>query len=178
MKSTRSCAKNVRTGALFLSGIAALVLQVPLASAADFGLGVAHQGSGNTVLIPIRTESLFIEPEIRFDANSASGNSFHSVNPGVGVYWRKELGALFETYIGGKLAFGATKQTIGTTETKTGSITLGPTVGIQHFFSKQFSLGLDASLPYQHGKTTQTGQPDTTFHSWSTETRVLLRAFF
>ena len=56
MKSTRSCAKNVRTGALFLSGIAALVLQVPLASAADFGLGVAHQGSGNTVLIPIRTK--------------------------------------------------------------------------------------------------------------------------
>jgi len=178
MKSTENCAKHVKAGALFLSGIAALVLQVPLASAADFGLGVAHQGSGSTVLIPVRMENLFIEPEIRFEADSASGNSFHSVNPGVGVYWRKELGALFETYIGGKLAFGATKQTIGTTEIKTGSITLGPTIGIQHFFSKQFSLGLDASLPYQHGKTTQTAQPDTTFHSWRTETRVVLRAFF
>ena len=178
MKSTENCAKHVKAGALFLSGIAAFVLQVPLASAVDVGMGVALEGSGSTVLIPIRTEILFIEPEIQFASQTQPSLKSRSVTPGVGVYWRKELGALFETYIGGKLAFGATKQTIGTTEIKTGSITLGPTIGIQHFFSKQFSLGLDASLPYQHGKTTQTGQPDTTFHSWSTETRVLLRAFF
>ena len=175
MKLTENCAKHVKAGALFLSGIAALVLQVPLAQAVDIGLGVALEGSGSTVLIPIRIDFLFIEPEIQFSSQSQSGFKSNSVNPGVGVYWRKELGALFETYIGGKLAFGATKQTIGTTETKTGSITLGPTIGIQHFFSKQFSLGLDASLPYQHGKVKQTGQ---TFHSWETETRVLLRAFF
>src|SRR6266480_1223631 len=165
MKSTENCAKHVKAGAFFLSGIAALVLQVPLAQAVDIGLGVALEGSGSTVLIPIRIDFLFIEPEIQFSSQSQSGFKSNSVNPGVGVYWRKELGPLFETYIGGKLAFGATKQTIGTTETKTGSITLGPTIGIQHFFSKQFSLGLDASLPYQHRKTTQTGQPDTTFHS-------------
>ena len=40
------------------------------------------------------------------------------------------------------------------------------------------SLGMDASVQYRHGKVTQTGQPDQNFHSWDTETRVLLRAFF
>ena len=67
MKSTENCAKHVKAGALFLSGIAALVLQVPLASAVDFGLGVALEGSGSTVLIPIRTEILFIERVDPFD---------------------------------------------------------------------------------------------------------------
>jgi len=178
MKSTENCAKHLKAGALFLSGIAALVLQVPLASAVDVGLGVALEGSGSTVMIPIRIDFLFIEPEIQIQSQSQSGFKFQSVTPGVGVYYRKELGALFEGYLGGKVSFGTTKQTVGTTELKSASIRIGPVVGIQHFFSKQFSLGLDASLPYQHGKVKQTGQPDETFHSWETETRVLLRAFF
>jgi len=178
MRSTENCAKHVKAGALFLSGIAALVLQVPLAQAVDIGLGVALEGSGSTVMIPIRIDFLFIEPEIQIQSQSQSGFKFQSVTPGVGVYWRKELGPLFEGYLGGKLSFGTTKQTIGTTEFKEADIKIGPVIGVQHFFSKQFSLGLDASLPYRHGKVQQTGQPDETFHTWETETRVLLRAFF
>src|SRR5712672_1128302 len=115
MKSTENCAKHVKAGALFkagaliLSGIAALVLQVPLAQAVDVGLGVALEGSGSTVMIPIRIDFLFIEPEVQIQSQSQSGFKFRSVTPGVGVYYRKELGPLFEGYLGGKLSFTTTK---------------------------------------------------------------------
>jgi hypothetical protein len=178
MKSTKNCAKNVRTGALFLSGIAAFAIQVPPASAVDYGLGAAHQGQGNTVMVPIKTQSMLIEPEVLL--NNLSQSNFHSrvVNPGVGVYMRRELGSLFESYMGGRFVHESSKSEFAGNTFKSTAYTLGPTFGIQHFFSKQFSLGLDASLVYRTGKQTQTGQPDLHFHSWDTRTRVLLRAFF
>jgi len=88
---------------------------------------------------------------------------------------RKQLGPLFESYMGGRVVHNTLKSTVAGTDSKSTSFTLAPTFGIQHFFSKQFSLGLDASLEYFHGKTTQTGQPDQNSHGLSTQTRVLLR---
>jgi len=176
MESTKNHAR--KAGALFLSGFAALALQIPLASAADFGMGVAFEGSGSTVMVPIKTNTLLIEPQLQFDNSSATGSTFKNINPGVGVYLRKELGPLFESYMGGRVAYDQNKQTFPGGDFKSTSFSLGPTFGVQHFFSKQFSLGLDASLIYTNGKQTSSGQPDVHFHSLSTETRVLLRAFF
>ena len=177
MESNKNCAKYVRAGALFLSGIA-LVVQIPSVSAADYGLGVSFDGSGSTVMVPIKTDTLLIEPELRFNNSSASGSNFHSTGLGVGVYMRKQLGPLFESYMGGRVVHNTLKSTVAGTDSKSTSFTLAPTFGIQHFFSKQFSLGLDASLVYRTGKQTQTSQPELHFHSWDTRTRVLLRAFF
>jgi hypothetical protein len=167
----------VKAGALFLSGIA-LVLQLPPAAAVDYGVGVAHEGSGSTVMVPIRTGTLLIEPEILFSNRSATDTSFRLVNPGVGVYAPKELGSLFESYMGGRFAYRTLTNTSGGITSKDTSYALAPTLGIQHFFSKQFSLGLDASLEYRNGKQTRTGQRDQIYNSWNTHTRVLLRAFF
>ena len=175
MKKNR--AGNVKTGALFLSGIAALVLQIPPA-AADYGIGVAHEGNGSTVMVPIRTGSLLIEPEIQFSNQSQAGFHSRSVSPGVGVYLRKDLGSLFESYMGGRFVYSTNKFEFTGVDAKTTTYTIAPTFGIQHFFSKQFSLGLDASLQYRSGKQQQSGQPDSNFHDVSTTTRVLLRAFF
>jgi len=178
MRSIKNCAKHAKAGALFLSGIAAFVLQIPPASAADFGMGVAFDASGNTVMVPIKMETMLIEPEIRFDTGTGTGSNSSSMSAGAGVYVRKGLGPLFESYTGGRVVYSTFKSTSGATDSKSNSFILAPTFGIQHFFSKQFSLGLDASLRYGNGKSTQTGQPDSHFHNWGTETRVLLRAFF
>ena len=91
---------------------------------------------------------------------------------------RVNLGPLFESYLGGRLLYGSSESNFGSGDSKSRSFMLAPTVGIQHFLSKQFSLGLDASLEYRHGKQTSTGNPDQNFHSIGTATRILLRAYF
>jgi len=147
------------------------------AGAAEYGLGVAFD-NGATVLLPIRTDSLLIEPELNFSNQSSSTSSFKTFNVGSGAYVRRNLGPLFESYLGGRLLYGSSKSGSGSGDSKASSFTLAPTVGIQHFLSKQFSLGLDASLEYRHGKQTSTGNPDQNFHSIGTATRILLRAYF
>jgi len=147
------------------------------AGAAEYGLGVAYD-NGATVLLPIRTDSLMIEPEFNFSNQSSSGTSLKTVNVGSGAYLRWNLGPLFESYLGGRLLFGSSKSNSSGGESKATFFTLAPVVGIQHFLSKQFSLGLDASLEYRHGEQTTPGSPDQNFHSIGTATRILLRAYF
>ena len=147
------------------------------AGAAEYGLGVAYD-NGATVLLPIRTDSLLIEPELNFSNSSSSGQRLKNVNVGSGAYVRVNLGPLFESYLGGRLLYSSSESNFGSGDSKSRSFMLAPTVGIQHFLSKQFSLGLDASLEYRHGKQTSTGNPDQNFHSIGTATRILLRAYF
>jgi len=147
------------------------------AGAAEYGLGVAYD-NGATVLLPIRTDSLLIEPEFNFSNQSSSGQRLKNVNVGSGAYVRVNLGPLFESYLGGRLLYGSSESNFGSGDSKSRSFMLAPTVGIQHFLSKQFSLGLDASLEYRHGKQKSSGSPDQTFHSIGTATRILLRAYF
>jgi hypothetical protein len=68
MKSGKSCVKHSKAAVrvAFLSGFAALAIQIAPASAADYGVGVLHNGTGSTILFPIRTETLNVEPEINF----------------------------------------------------------------------------------------------------------------
>jgi hypothetical protein len=156
---------------------AVLAAGVLEAGAAEYGLGVAYD-NGATVFLPIRTDSLLIEPELNFSNSSSSGQRLKNVNVGSGAYVRVNLGPLFESYLGGRLLYGSSESNFGSGDSKSRSFMLAPTVGIQHFLSKQFSLGLDASLEYRHGKQTSTGNPDQNFHSIGTATRILLRAYF
>jgi hypothetical protein len=148
------------------------------AGAAEYGLGVAFN-NGGTVLLPIKTDSLLIEPELNFSNQSLSpGSRFKTVSAGSGVYVRQNLGPLFESYLGGRVAFGSSESSSGSGDSKSRFLMIAPTFGIQHYFSKQFSLGLDASLEYRNGKQTSTGSLDQNFHSIGTATRILLRAYF
>jgi hypothetical protein len=187
MKSGKSCVKHSKAAvrAALLSGIAALAIQIPPASAADYGVGVLHNGTGSTVLFPIRTESLNVEPEINF--SKATGDQpTHSLSIATGVYLRKQLGSSFESSVGARLGYRERKiQLSSTLESDSHSWFLTPTAGIQYFFTKQISIGFDVGLEYARvtSKTT-----DSTFfpnlntnssgHSWDTVTRIMLRAYF
>ena len=185
MKSEESCVKRSKAAArvAFLSGIAALALQVPPAAAADYGVGVLHNGTGSTVLFPIRTETLNVEPEINFfKATGDQPTRFLSI--ATGVYLRKQLGSSFESSVGARLGYRKQKQQFSTSESDFQSWFLTPTAGIQYFFTKQISIGFDVGLEYAKFTANST---DSTFpafdthssgHSWDTVTRIMLRAYF
>jgi hypothetical protein len=186
MKSVKSCVKHskaaVRAG--LLSGIAALAIQIPPASAADYGVGVLHNGTGSTVLFPIRTESLNVEPEINF-LKATGDQPTHSLSIATGVYLRKQLGSSFESSVGARLGYRERKiQLSSTLESDSHSWFLTPTAGIQYFFTKQISIGFDVGLEYARvtSKTTDSTFPpldtNSSGHSWDTVTRIMLRAYF
>ena len=187
MNSRKSCVKHSKAAvrvALF-SGIVALAIHIPPAAAADYGVGVLHNGTGSTVLFPIRTESLNVEPEINFfKASGDRPNRFLSL--ATGVYLRKQIGPSFESTVGARLGYRNQKNQLSSTlESDFHSWFLTPTAGIQYFFTKQISIGFDVGLEYAKftSKTT-----DSTFfpnlntnssgHSWDTVTRIMLRAYF
>jgi len=185
---------GAKAGALLLSGIA-LALLVPPASAADWGVGVAHFGQGNTVLIPIRMESLIVEPEIYY---SRSKQDFTSIPSGIngngtisqyglatGIYGRSELGPSFESYVGARagVSKGKFDQTSGisTFNQKYHSWFVAPTAGLQYYFAKQFSIALDVGLVYADSKekfTLGVDEQTTDSKDLSTLTRILLRGYF
>jgi len=177
MKSSKDCVKHSKAAvrAAFLSGIAALACQIPLASAADYGVGVFHNGQGSTVVAPIRLESLTVEPEVTLHRASGGGQTSNVTTLGTGIYVRKELGSLFESYLGGRVGYTSAKTPSSpVTETRTYSLT--PTFGVQHFFSKQFSIGLDVGLRYSNSSQKSLTTTHTT--NLDTDTRILLRAYF
>ena len=102
MKSRKSCVKHAKVAVrvALLSGFAALTVQIPLASAADYGVGVLFSGQGSTVLAPVRLESLTVEPELSFFRTSSNQETFHVVTLSTGIYVRKDLGQSFESYVG------------------------------------------------------------------------------
>jgi hypothetical protein len=166
----------VLAAALALAGIA------PPVSAADFGVG-ADFLDRRTILFPIRTESFLIEPEIRFNTSSSAasgGQTSSDYAPGLGVYLRKESGPQFETYWGARVGYQMSKDTVPGLELKDSTWRVTPAIGVQHFFSKQFSVGLDIGLQYSttESKTsTPTSSATGHEHGWDSIVRVLLRAY-
>src|SRR5882724_11293348 len=193
-------ARNAKAGALFLSGIAAFAIQIPPASAADYGLGVSH-GDSSTVLFPIKLDSLTIEPEISYRRlkvrNNAtfgttiisSDETITSYGLATGIYTRRTLGPTFEGYFGGRLGIGRSTDhgnqevtgTASSIQQKTRSWFLGPTAGLEYYFSKQFSIALDVGLIYEYSKNDfSSDSSDQTFRvrTVDTRTRMLLRGYF
>ncbi|HZT62111.1 MAG TPA: hypothetical protein VFA36_03170, partial [Burkholderiales bacterium] len=56
------------------------------------------------------------------------------------------------------------------------SFSIIPTVGIQHYFSKQFSVGVDVGLLYRDGTTKAPGG-DQDIKTIATVARILVRGF-
>jgi hypothetical protein len=169
-------AKTARR-ALFLVCAVALPAQ-----AADFGLGAAFN-DGLTVLVPIKTGSWLIEPELRISTQSTAAGgkqSIESYSAGAGFYARKEMGPLFESYFGARVSYSWGEQSQPGSDSKVRSWGVAPTLGVQHFFSKQFSVGLDAGLRYTTSETKISGAGSSTAseHGWDSVSRILVRAYF
>jgi outer membrane protein with beta-barrel domain len=153
------------------------------APALEYGLGTGFLNNGSqravSVLTPMRTDSVMIEPEGQFSSSSsaASGRS-HSLDVGAGLYGRRPLAQQLEAYLGGRLLRTTSKDESGGTTTKSNGWDLAPTVGVQYFLSRQFSVGLDAGLHYTTTETKVTGGSMSSQHGWNTEGRILLRGYF
>jgi len=190
MKSRKSCVKHAKVAVrvALLSGFAALTVQIPLASAADYGVGVLFSGQGSTVLAPVRLESLTVEPELSFFRTSSNQETFHVVTLSTGIYVRKDLGQSFESYVGGRIGYSRSKDRFdfgtGTQNAASHAWMLSPTFGVQHFFAKRFSIGLDVGLQYARfsQKTNLSDFPtlnsSANGYSSGTLTRILLRTYF
>ena len=190
MKSTG--AKHLKAGALFLAGIAPLAVQIPPASAADYGLGVAH-GNNSAVMVPIRLESLTVEPEVFYsrsktkgesDTTGSSNSTFTLYGLATGIYARRTLGPSFEGYFGGRVGIEKFRNNndSGTLsfQQKGDLWFVGPAVGLEYYFSKQFSIALDVGLIYDHVKNKSSFPTDQTIttNRVDTTTRMLLRGYF
>jgi hypothetical protein len=166
----------------FATFFAAAVLAGAAApAAADAGLGASFIDttgsnggtSGITVMVPIRTGQYLIEPQLAYFDQKIGNAKTKVQSPGVGLYMTKSVGSLFEAYYGGILAYNKTEQG-GVKDT---SFSIIPTVGIAHYFSKQFSLGVDAGLEYTDGTRKGAGA-DQDIRTISTVTRIVLRGYF
>jgi len=189
LKSTGNCSGRATARALVLSGIW-LAAPVPPAAAADYGVGATHNGEGDTVLVPIRMESLVVEPEVSYarfkstiTANGASGTSTStSYGLATGVYARRALGASFEGYFGGRAGIEKFRSSADSgLRQRVDTWFVAPTAGLQHYFSKQFSIALDVGLVYERDKNKLASgavEQTLTTRGVNTRTRILLRAYF
>jgi hypothetical protein len=150
-------------------------------AAADAGLGASFidtsgangATAGTTIMVPIRTGQWLIEPQLAYQDAKIGGNKFKVQSPGIGLYMTKNVGPLFEAYYGGILAYNKTENA-GVKDT---SFSIIPTVGIAHYFSKQFSLGVDAGLEYTDGTRKGAGA-DQDIRNIQTVTRIVVRGYF
>jgi predicted porin len=152
-------------------------------ASADAGLGAAFESgsndTGTTIMVPIRLKGMLIEPQLAYVDQKAQGSTFKVTQPGIGLYLTKEVGPQFEMYYGGILGYSQIKQNNGVTpESKSTTFVIQPTIGVQHYFSKQFAIGVDAGIQYQDGTTKTSGAPDQDIRIWSTVTRIIARAYF
>lgn len=189
--------KIVKLSAVF-AAMSSTVVTLP-ASAVDVGMGAGIVGgSGASVYVPVRFGNWRIEPELSYRRYTldetnltipSSSNNYESNNYaiGTGVYWRQPIGSSLESYIGGRIGYTwyDAKRTYPNNpgsnwKQEASGYYIGPALGAEYFFTKQFSVGLDVSLIYQSQSTdinaASVGHTDTT--TLSTETRTTLRYYF
>jgi hypothetical protein len=156
---------------------------------------VVHWGENWTVLLPIKTADLMFEPEIYYNRVKdettitvpSTTDSFKGVRYGLatGIYARNELAASFEGYFGGRVGLTRykTDDTFGTSTTtvRADSWFVAPTAGLQYYFIKQFSIGVDVGLVYERADQkvqSNTSEQTSDTKSLDTLTRILLRGYF
>src|SRR5262249_58538353 len=112
-----------------------------------------------TIIVPLPPPGMLIEPQLSYLDAKQFGDTAKTLQPAVGLYLTKEVGPQFEMYYGGIIGYNQTKTTNkGGPEGKSTSFVLPPAIGVEHYFLKQFAIGVDARLQYQDG-TTQTSRP-------------------
>lgn len=157
---------------IHLAVAASLSLTAPLAAAMDIGVGVSlnNEGGGSGgygVSLPLRFGNLSVEPELSFYSSSQDStypasptnnrtNDYKEYTLETGIYWRQPVIPSVEMYVGGR--GGYTKYDYSYTyplspasnyKYDQSGYFLGPTLGAEYFFNKNFSLGLDVSLLYE-----------------------------
>jgi len=138
----------------------------------DVGVGVSlnTEGGGNGgygVSLPLRFGNFSVEPELSFyDSSEDTTYPTLSTNNRIydyqqytletGVYWRRPIIPSVEMYVGGRVGYTKYEYSVTRPLSPTNSYSydesgyfLGPTLGAEYFFNKNFSMGLDASLLYE-----------------------------
>jgi hypothetical protein len=191
--------KNVGMTLGVLATALSFSLASPGAGAVEVGIGVGIFGEdGGTIYVPIKFGNFRIEPEFSF--NHYNSDRTHTVTPtqsfesestsisiGSGIYLRQQVGSSLETFIGGRVGLYRSEYSstypnnpASNYSSETTGIYLGPTVGAEYFFTKQFSLGLDASLIFSSSsRDYQSNNPyDEDQQGFNTEGRVTVRYYF
>jgi len=197
--------KATRKNLINLAVATALALSAPLAAAVDIGVGVSlnTEGGGNGgygVSLPLRFGNFSIEPELSFYHSSQDTtypasptnnrtNDDQEYTLETGIYWRQPVIPSVEMYVGGRLGYTKYEYSYTYQLSPTNNYTydssgyfLGPTLGAEYFFNKNFSLGLDASLLYAStsGKQVSAGVVDSSQdrNAIDYQSRARLRFYF
>jgi len=164
--------KATRKKLINLAVATALALTAPMAGAVDVGLGVSlnNEGGGNGgygVSLPLRFGNFTVEPELSF--YDSSEDTTYPTSPTnnrtidyqrytleTGVYWRRPIIPSVEMYVGGRVGYAKYENSVTYPLSPTNNFSrnesgyfLGPTLGAEYFFNKNFSMGLDVSLLYE-----------------------------
>ncbi len=168
--------QNVGKSFMYAAVAASLALTAPLATAMDaigVGVGLINNGGGESaggygVSLPMRFGNISVEPELSF--YSGSGDNTYPTSPTnnnssdyrqysleTGVYLRQQVLPSLETYFGGRVGYTSYESSnayVSGTNYKyeSSGYYIGPTLGAEYFFNKNFSLGLDVSLIYSSMK--------------------------
>lgn len=167
-----------------------LLLHTRMASAIDIGLDT----------IPL--ESITIEPEIGYYNNrrdnkekftgEKSDDTYGGTEILAGVYLRKAFGKGIEGYYGGRVDIGQYQDSSSYADgdkrdSTTNSMFLTPTLGLQYFFNKQFSMGVDAGLrieestnkyEYTNSRGVVARKDETNGFRTTFESHIVVRALF
>lgn len=182
-----------------------LLFHARMVSAIDIRQGVnIFSGEGSSVLlvIPIRLESLSIEPGIAYSgehgdsknkySNQKADNDGSGIELLAGLYLRKGFSNEFEEHDGARLGtdqslYNQMDEFNSKIDARTDIVVLTPALGLQYFFNKQFSMGVDAGLRLEQATSdsNSVGSSDVISDRYeagdfkaSLESRVIVRALF
>lgn len=127
--------------------IAALASAVSV-NAADFGVGVNVGSDNNTIYAPINlSESIRIEPYFSTYKSSSDDYSYRSSRLGLGLFKVEKTSNQTSVYWGARAAYIDGHDSDG--EDFDG-YSVAPVLGFEYFPVKNFSVGGDVALEYNH----------------------------
>ena len=162
-----------------------------------YGIGAAS-GGGINLYVPITRGELFVEPTLNFfkSKNSAhysdgvsSGNysnDYRSMGLGIGIFRRSKVAEHIYLYGGGRVGFFQTRSNYNDSvgyegNAKGHGYSVAPSIGVEHDFFDNFSVGLEFSYGYSKQKIvfSQASFSRTDeVKSYSTGTNVMVRYRF
>ena len=163
--------KRINMRKILLSSVLGLSLMTMSAMGQEtqtdtrMGAGVAFDGTGSAIKVPIDLDTIRIEPELSWSyVDTDKGGSNNNFYLGSGVYLLNNTSNDISLYYGGK--FGIRRVDTGVNSDTV--LELAGIVGVEYFMHKQISLGGEVGLGLGFGDDTDLG----------TQTAVTLRYYF